>query len=143
MTIGVRHTGIVVSRIDGAIKFWTELLGFKVKVDQIEEGDFIDKLLGLSNVSVRTVKLSAQDGSMIELLQFNSHKSLSTWDGTAFKTGLTHVALNVKDIFLTVSVLETNGYLKVNEIQKSLDQKVLVCYLNGYEGLLLELVQTL
>jgi lactoylglutathione lyase len=143
MTIGVRHTGIVVSRIDSAIKFWTELLGFKVKVDQIEEGDFIDKLLGLSNVSVRTVKLSAQDGSMIELLQFNSHKSLSTWDGTAFKTGLTHVALNVKDIFLTVSVLETNGYLKVNEIQKSLDQKVLVCYLNGYEGLLLELVQTL
>ena len=43
----------------------------------------------------------------------------------------------------SIIIIETNGYLKVNEIQKSLDQKVLVCYLNGYEGLLLELVQTL
>jgi catechol 2,3-dioxygenase-like lactoylglutathione lyase family enzyme len=143
MINGVRHTGIVVNEIENAIKFWVNLLGFKVIIDQIEEGDFIDKLLGLNNVSVRTVKLAAQDGSQVELLHFISHKSLPTWDGNPYKTGLTHIAFNVADISNVVSILEQNGYSQVNRYQKSLSGKVLVCYVKGFEGLLLELVEQL
>jgi catechol 2,3-dioxygenase-like lactoylglutathione lyase family enzyme len=143
MINGVRHTGIVVNEIENAIKFWVNLLGFKVIIDQIEEGDFIDKLLGLNNVSVRTVKLAAQDGSQVELLHFISHKSLPKWDGNPYKTGLTHIAFNVADISNVVSILEQNGYSQVNRYQKSLSGKVLVCYVKGFEGLLLELVEQL
>ena len=143
MINGVRHTGIVVNEIENAIKFWVNLLGFKVVVDQIEEGEFIDKLLGLKNVSVRTVKLAAQDGSLVELLHFISHKSLPTWDGNPYKTGLTHIAFNVADISNMVSILEQNGYSQINRYQKSLSGKVLVCYVKGFEGLLLELVEQL
>ena len=143
MINGVRHTGIVVNEIENAIKFWVNLLGFKVVVDQIEEGEFIDKLLGLENVSVRTVKLVAQDGSLVELLHFISHKSLSTWDGNPYKTGLTHIAFNVTNISNVVSILEQNVYSQVNRYQKSLSGKVLVCYVKGFEGLLLELVEQL
>jgi len=143
MINGVRHTGIVVNEIENAIKFWVNLLGFKVIIDQIEEGEFIDKLLGLNNVSVRTVKLAAQDGSLVELLHFISHKSLPTWDGNPYKTGLTHIAFNVTNISNVVSILEQNGYSQVNRYQKSLSGKVLVCYVKGFEGLLLELVEQL
>jgi catechol-2,3-dioxygenase len=143
MINGVRHTWIVVNEIENAIKFWVNLLGFKVIIDQIEEGDFIDKLLGLNNVSVRTVKLAAQDGSQVELLHFISHKSLPKWDGNPYKTGLTHIAFNVADISNVVSILEQNGYSQVNRYQKSLSGKVLVCYVKGFEGLLLELVEQL
>ena len=143
MINGIRHTGIVVNEIENAIKFWVNLLGFKVVIDQIEEGQFIDKLLGLDNVSVRTVKLAAQDGSLVELLHFISHKSLPKWDGNPYKTGLTHIALNVQNINETVSRLEQNSYHKVNEIQKSLNGNVLVCYIRGYEGILLELVEVI
>lgn len=143
MIKGVRHTGIVVNEIENAIKFWVKLLGFKVVIDQIEEGPFIDKLLGLDNVLVRTVKLAAQDGSLIELLHFKSHKSLPTWDGNPYKTGLTHIALNVQNLNETVLRLEQNSYYKVNEIQKSLNGKVSVCYVRGYEGTLLELVEVI
>ena len=143
MITGVRHTGIVVSDIEPAIKFWVDLLGFKIQSDQLEEGDFIDSLLGLKNVSVRTVKLSAEDGTLIELLHFNSHKSLSKWGGNAYKTGLTHIALNVQDINYLVSTLELNGYSQFNKFQRSPNGKVKVCYLNGFEGLLIELVETL
>jgi catechol 2,3-dioxygenase-like lactoylglutathione lyase family enzyme len=143
MINGVRHTGIVVNEIENAIKFWVNLLGFKVVMDQIEEGEFIDKLLGLKNVSVRTVKLAAQDGSLVELLHFISHKSLPTWDGNPYKTGLTHIAFNVADISNMVSILEQNGYTQINRFQKSLSGKVLVCYVKGFEGLLLELVEQL
>ena len=143
MINGVRHTGIVVNEIENAIKFWVNLLGFKVVVDQIEEGEFIDKLLGLENVLVRTVKLAAQDGSLVELLHFISHKSLPTWDGNPYKTGLTHIAFNVANISNVVSILEQNGYSEVNRYQKSLNGDVLVCYIKGFEGLLLELVEQL
>ena len=143
MVNGVRHTGIVVNEIENAIKFWVNLLGFKVVLDQIEEGEFINKLLGLKNVSVRTVKLAAQDGSLVELLHFISHKSLPTWDGNPYKTGLTHIAFNVADISNVVSILEQNGYSQVNRYQKSPSGKVLVCYVKGFEGLLLELVEQL
>ena len=143
MINGVRHTGIVVNEIENAIKFWVNLLGFKVVVDQIEEGEFIDKLLGLENVLVRTVKLAAQDGSLVELLHFISHKSLPIWDGNPYKTGLTHIAFNVANISNVVSILEQNGYSEVNRYQKSLNGDVLVCYVKGFEGLLLELVEQL
>lgn len=143
MINGVRHIGIVVNNIENAIKFWVNLLGFKVVIDQIEDGEFIDKLLGLNNVAVRTVKLAAQDGSLVELLHFISHKSLPTWDGNPYKTGLTHIALNVKDIEGMVLRLEQNSYHKVNEIQKSLNGNALVCYIKGYEGTLLELVEVI
>lgn len=141
MITGIRHIGIVVNDIENAIKFWVGLLGFKVITDQLEEGEFIDKLLGLENVSVRTVKLSAQDGSLIELLNFMSHKGSVAWEGNPYQTGLTHVALNIRDIKGIVSSLEQNGYNKINKIQKSLDGKVLVCYLKGFEDILLELVE--
>lgn len=143
MINGVRHTGVVVNDIENAIKFWVDLLGFKVVTDQIEEGEFIDKLLGLSNVLVRTVKLAAQDRSVVELLKFKSHKSLPAWDGNPHKTGLTHIALDVKDISSIVSNLERHGYSQINRYQKALNGKVLVCYVSGFEGLLLELVEQL
>jgi hypothetical protein len=120
-----------------------DLIGFKVKIDKVEEGEFIDTLLGLENVSVRTVKLVAQDGTQIELLYFRSHTNLPFWSGNPYATGLTHIALNVIDINALVSTLEQRGYYKINEIQKSIDGKVLVCYLKGFEDTLLELVQIL
>ena len=141
MISGVRHTGIVVSDIENAIKFWVDLLGFKIQTDQLEEGEFIDSLLGLKNVSVRTVKLSAENGTLVELLFFNSHKELEKWEGSPFKTGITHIALNVENIDALVSSLIHNGYNQINPYQKSPNGKVLVCYLVGFENVLLELVQ--
>ena len=143
MITGVRHTGIVVQDIQGALKFWVNLFGAKVLVDQVEAGNFISSLLGLNDVSVRTVKLDVGRESIIELLNFNSHASDSFWEGSPHTTGLTHIALNVVDIqALTVS-LEAAGYRQVNQFSKDPLGKVKVCYVKGFEGLLLELVQTL
>ena len=68
---------------------------------------------------------------------------MSAWEGTPYKTGLTHIALNVKDIKEMVLRLEQNSYHKINEIQKSSNGNVLVCYIKGYEGTLLELVEVI
>ena len=143
MIHGVRHTGIVVNDIKGAISFWVDLLGFEVVTNQVETGEFIDRLLGLQGVTVQTVKLIAKDKTMIELLYFESHPSKNVWNGSTYSTGLTHLALNVSDLDVLIDQLKLLGYLPLYEIQVSPNGKVRVCYISVYEGLLLELVETL
>jgi len=140
---GVRHTGIVVNDIKGAISFWVDLIGFEVVSNQVETGEFINRLLGLEGVSVQTVKLIAKDKTMIELLHFNSHPSKNVWGGSTFSTGLTHLALNVSDLDVLTDQLKLLGFLPLYEIQVSPNGKVRVCYIPVFEGLLLELVETL
>lgn len=143
MISGVRHTGIVVNDINGAINFWVNLLEFKIVSDEVETGDFIDRLLGLKDVSVQTVKLVAKDYTMIELLHFRSHSSKEVWSGTPYSSGLTHVALNTSDLSSLIARLNTHGFYAKNDVQISPEGKVKVCYLIGFEQILLELVQVI
>lgn len=143
MISGVRHTGIVVNDIKGAINFWVNLLEFEVVSNEVETGDFIDRLLGLKDVSVQTVKLATKDYTMIELLHFRSHPSKEVWGGTPYSSGLTHVALNTSDLSSLVSRLNTHGFYAKNDVQISPDGKVKVCYLIGFERVLLELVEVI
>ena len=143
MIKGVRHTGIVVNDINGAINFWVDLLEFKIVSDQVETGEFINRLLALDSVEVQTVKLVAKDETMIELLHFKSHSHNEYWEGNPYSKGLTHVALNVSDITELTKRLSKLGYQSLNQHQISPDGKVRVCYVKAFEGLLLELVQAL
>lgn len=143
MINGVRHTGIVVKDIEGAIEFWVDLLGLKVVSNQVETGEFISRLLALDSVVVQTVKLVTKDKSMIELLHFKSHSHNERWEGSPYSKGLTHIALNVSDIAELTKRLSKLGYQSLNEHQISPDGKVRVCYVKAFEGLLLELVESL
>lgn len=136
----VRHTGIVVSDLDEAVRFWTEGLGFREEVRADEQGPVIDAVLGLESADVTTVKLAAPDGGWVELLHFRSHGSTSCWNGNETTTGLTHVALTVSDIDTTCRRLERFGAV-VRPIQASPDGRVRLTYCRGPEGLLLELVE--
>ena len=141
MVTGFRHAGIVVANLEQALSFWCDILGFDV-VRQVEEkGPFIDQLLGLKDVRVTTSKLSAPDGTILELLHFDSHPDKQNWDGTPYSTGLTHLAFSVDNIddeyerlskagvdFLGLPVVSPDGFAKV-------------AYASGPEKLLLEFVQ--
>jgi catechol 2,3-dioxygenase-like lactoylglutathione lyase family enzyme len=142
LTILVRHTGIVVQDIEGAIDFWVILFGFSIIVDQIEAGQFIDNLLGATGISVRTVKMT--DGnSVVELLRFQSPLNDESYvsPNSPFNLGLTHIALTVPNMVFLSNELKLRGYSSIGEPMISLDGKVLVAYFRTFEGLLLEIVQ--
>ena len=69
MITAFRHTGIVVSEMDTALKFYKDMLELELVVDTVEESEHIDKILGLSSVRLRIVKLSIGNGILLELLQ--------------------------------------------------------------------------
>ena len=94
----IRHAGIVVSNIEEAIHFYRDLLGLKIVKDMQEQGPYIDKVLDLHGVNVRTVKMAADDDNLIELLHFESHIEDSASVRHIYSVGCSHVAFTVENI---------------------------------------------
>ena len=143
MSSSLRHVGIVVRDIESAIKFWENIFEFDVRVNQIEKGSFIEKLLGIPGICVQTVKMKSRTDTEIELLKFSSGSNEDVWGGRVDKVGLTHIALNIDDLESTLKKLFDYGFIPIHEPQISPDGKFKVCYVEAIEGLLLELVEKL
>lgn len=94
-----RHVGIVVSSMNKALKFYQDLLGLKIVKHLIEEGEYIDRLLGVSGARLDTYKLSASgDDFVIELMEVTSHPDGPPANPTFTDIGASHVAFEVTDI---------------------------------------------
>jgi catechol 2,3-dioxygenase-like lactoylglutathione lyase family enzyme len=138
-----RHVGIVVKDIAKTTDFWTNLIGFKLHIDAIEQSPYIDELLGIPNPGLRTVKLIDENGFIIELLAFANYPAKDSWEGSLATTGLTHIALTVNDLEFLTTKLKENNYKFISEIKKSPNGAVNVVFVKGPEGLMLELVELL
>jgi len=143
MIRAIRHTGLVVSDLDRALHFWCDVLGFKLARRMDESGPYIDAMMGLKDVRVTTAKLTAPDGSMLELLKFHSHPDQLGWAGQPYSTGFTHIALTVDDLNAIMPGLIEAGVTFPDMPQVSPDGYAKVTYARGPEGVLLELVQVL
>ena len=143
MKSSIRHTGIVVQDIEKSLTFWTKIMGFNILKKMDESGDYIDKITGLNKVKLETYKLIDKNGNIIELLKFLSHPGKKSWDGSSNSTGITHLALNVDSIEYFLRTFNNFGYINNVNPQISPDGKVKVVYVNGPEGIILELVENL
>lgn len=141
MITAIRHVGIVVTDLEKAITFWCDIMGFKILLQMEENGPHIDAMMGLSGVKLKTTKLAAPDGNIIELLYFASHKHKSSWQGSPYSTGLTHIAFTVEDIDDAYKNLKKAGVTFPADPQISPDGSVKVIYATGPEGILIELVE--
>lgn len=94
----LRHCGIVVSNMERSLKFYRDLLGLKIIREMDESGKYIDNMLKLEQVRVKTVKLSVNNGnSLIELLEFKSHQNNNV-KRNIFDQGASHVAFTVENL---------------------------------------------
>lgn len=138
----VRHFGIVVNNMEKSLHFYRDLLGLKVKTDALEEGEFIDTVLGLHKVKVRTIKMLADEGNvLVELLWFQSHPSKKKGDDKIFNIGFSHLALTVKDIGQVYEKLKKEGIKFNSSPQISPNGKVKVAFCRDFDGLPVELVE--
>lgn len=145
MVLNTRHTGFVVLDLEKFIKFY-EGFGLKLISRMVEQGDYIDKLVGLKNVKLEWAKLSLPDGSLIELLKYHTHIDSSYSDGEvqlSNRLGCSHIALTVKDIKEAIEYICLSGGSIKNKYQSSPDGNVNVAYCYDMEGNILEIVQEL
>ena len=142
MIKNIRHIGIVVKDLDSSLWFYRDKLGFKIAKQVDESGRFIDALLGMDNITVTTVKMTLNDDSMIELLDFKSHKK-ERLDRAINDIGPTHLALtvdNIDEIYLDFS-LDGIAFISPPAIPSDGYAKVAFC--RAPEGTYIELVELL
>ncbi len=143
--IELRHTGIVVSNMERALYFYRDLLGLKVVRVMEESGKYIDELLGLKDVKVTTVKLSADEGgSLLELLQFKSHP-IPRFSGerAIYGLGPSHVAFTVSDLKSVYDRLSKAGTVFTSSPVLSPDGLARVVFCEDPDGTPLEIVEQL
>lgn len=142
MVDAVRHVGIVVEDLERSLRFYRDVLGLTVRSSALESGPFIDHLLSLRGVAVRTCKLGVgEGGAMIELLAFENPPASPRRDISVRTPGPTHVALTVTDVSAISRAIREGGGKLIGDPRQSPDGKVVACYAQDPEGNLLELVE--
>jgi hypothetical protein len=135
-----RHVGIVVNNMNSMLSFYMKVFELNVISNEIENGNFLDILLGNINSSAHIIKLGKNKSTFLELLYFQKcdleYKSL-------FTNGITHFAVTVDDISLVVNnVIKYGGsIINLPEINDSKSCKV--CFCRDIENNFIEIVQIL
>ena len=138
---GIRHAGIVVSDMSRSLPFYRDLLGMEVWFDMEDASPFLETLTEVPGARLRAVKLRAQDGVSIELLQYLSHPQAVPAEGRACDVGCNHVALQVEDIGALYDRLTAAGIRFHAPPSGVPGGGARIAYCRDPEGVVVELVQ--
>lgn len=121
--------------------FYCGHFDMKVALHTVEEGTYIDTLLGLNGVRIELYKLTALKGGMIELLKCNKSKDTAKNEEMVWETGKMHIALTVNDVERKYQELLQIGTPFLSAPCIAPDGKARVCFCKDPEGNYLELVE--
>jgi len=140
MIKGLRHAGLVVKDVDKALYFYRDLLGFSIFKDALETGPFIEHILGIPGVKVRTIKMHCGKEGLLELLDFND-KLIALKAKEFTREGFTHIALTVNNISALYQDLKNAGVNFIATPRVSPDGRAKVAFCFDFEGNHVELVE--
>ena len=142
MTVNIRHMGFVVNDLNKSLEFYVDNLGFKIYKKANESGNFINKILGYEKLDLITVKMTIDNGQMIELIDFGKHKELIK-NHQLNQSGPTHIALTVYNLDKVYYKMSNKGVDFISPPLQSPDGLVKVAFCQAPEGTYVELVEQL
>jgi len=137
----LRHIGIVVRDLKKSVAFYEDLFELTLFKEMVEEGEYVQKLVGLENASIHWAKLEAKDGTLIELLEYKKSEFTQKDDYVANRLGCSHIAISVADIDSIYEKLKKYNCKCNSEPLQSPDGKVKVMYAHDIDGTILEIVE--
>lgn len=138
-----RHVGIVVKDLEKTLHFYRDVLGLAVSKEMDEEGSFVDTILGLTKVKVKTIKMLLPQGGGIELLHYRSPVMPESSSCQIHERGITHFALTVKDLDSQYKRLSQEGVEFIAPPATSPNGYAKVAFCKDPEGNYIELVEVL
>lgn len=137
------NVGIVVENLDAAIGFFTEL-GLSLEGRTTVQGDWAERVTGLSGMQVEIAMLRTPDGhGRLELSHFRAPPVVADHRNAPVNAfGYQRVMFTVEDIDDVVARLQDIGARLVDEIARYQDAYRL-CYIRGPEGILIGLAEEL
>jgi catechol 2,3-dioxygenase-like lactoylglutathione lyase family enzyme len=135
------HLGLVVEDLDETVRF-LGLLGLDCGEPGVFSGEWIDRIIGLEDVTVEVVMARLPDGTdVFEVVRFRAPSACAHEPAPAAnRPGLRHVAFTVDDVRDIVDRLREAGWDTVGEIV-DFENTFLLCYVRGPEGLIVELAE--
>ena len=137
------HIGICVADLERSIRFYRDLLGFRLRSDLRVQGEPSQTLLRLPGVDLHAVYLE-RDGMRIELLHYESPGAIGSTEPRPMNPrGLTHLSLRVENLAMTVDALRAAGIRIVEESRIDIpDFGAAAVFVCDPDGTLIELVQS-
>ena len=139
---GYRHTGIICKDIQESLKFYRDYLGLSVIQDFWDDSNYINKITGINNANVHMIKLKADDGSVIELLDYPSHPT-ELQNQEVYNVGLCHIAFQVNNIDDSYNFLKEKNIKFISEPVLSSEKIAKVCFCFDPNDTRIELVEML
>lgn len=146
----VDHINIVVSDMARSVRFYTDILGFRVTREAVLKGEWIETVVGLKGVRADVVYLEPPEGGLrIELLQYHAPEGAAPPENAQANTvGLRHVAFQVRDIEGMCTRLAAAGVEVIGapvavpgSVVKHEAGRKTLCYFRDPDGVLLELAE--
>ena len=124
-------SALCVEDLDETVRFLA-LLGFDCGEPGVYSGEWIDRIIGLENVTVEVVMARAPDGSdVFEVVRFHSPSAGAHEPAPAAnRPGLRHVLFNVDDVRGVVDRVREAGWETVGEIV-DYENTFRLCYVRG------------
>lgn len=142
--IQLHHTVVVVSDLESARTFFTEL-GLELEGQMPIEGKWADRINAIEGIHCEIAMMRTPDGQgRLELTQY-SHPPVITPDphpAPPNTLGLRSVMFNVEDVDATVTRLQAVGGELIGEVVQYEDIYRL-CYMRGPGGIIVALAETL
>jgi catechol 2,3-dioxygenase-like lactoylglutathione lyase family enzyme len=137
------HVGINVEDLAAAKAFFLAL-GLKVLGEMEIQGEWVERIIGLTDVRDTIVMMGIPGGEAnIELVQFHSPKDAQGVQQSFSNTlGLRHVCFAVDDVEAVVATAKEHGAELMGDIHNYQDMYKL-CYIRGPEGIIVELAEKL
>ena len=135
---------IVVDDLEAATAFFAEL-GMELEGRALNEGDWVDRTVGLDGVRADIVMMRTPDGhGRVELTKFHTPSAISSepQNAPANTLGIRRIMFAVDDIEDVVARLRTHGAELLGELAQYEDSYRL-CFVRGPEGIIVGLAEQL
>lgn len=139
----IDHVSVIVLDLAAAKEFFIDL-GLEVLGETEVQGEWVDRIIGLSNARSKIAMLGVPGAQTnIELVQFITPLDPNGIQPCAANTlGIRHIAFAVEDIDSIVAKLKAKGREVFNDVENYKGFYKL-CYVRGPEGIILELAEEL
>jgi catechol 2,3-dioxygenase-like lactoylglutathione lyase family enzyme len=138
---GVHHTGITVSDLDRSIEFYGKL-GFEPAEELIEEGEEVERGVGVPGAKLRSALLVGPNTSRLELIQYlEPPGSRAAHPNNGI--GAAHICVEVEDVDAAVAELRDDGVEFLTEPITHEVGGIRWVYAKDPDGITAELLQVL
>ena len=138
--VGYRHAGIIVNDMTKSLEFYKDFLGLEVVQDFTDNSEYINKITNIKNGSAHFVKLKMLDGTILELLEYPSHRT-KPHNLSILNVGVAHIALRVHSAEQMHKYLISKGIQVLSEPVLSSEGIAKVFFCIDPNGLRVEMVE--